>query len=61
MRSPTMDREKKGRCLACDHKRGFVTIEADDMANELMGVVMHVDKLLDKAHEGYWNQFKIGK
>ena len=26
-------------------------IEADDMANELMGVVMHVDDLLDEAHE----------
>ena len=51
MRSSTMDREKKGRCPTCDRKRGFGIIEADDMANELMGVVMHVNNLLDEAHE----------
>ena len=51
MRSPNRDREKKGRCPTCDHKRGFGIVEEDDMANELMGVVMHVDDLLDEAHE----------
>ena len=45
------DREKKGHCPTCDRKRCFGMIESDDMANELMGVVMHVDDLLDEAHE----------
>ena len=45
------DCETKGRCLRCFCKRGFGIIEADDMANELMGVVMHVEDLLDDVHE----------
>ena len=34
-----------------DHKRGFGIVDADDMANELMGVVMKIDDLLDTVHE----------
>ena len=49
--SQGVDRERKGHCPTCDRKRGFGMVEADDMANELMGVVMHVDDLLDEAHE----------
>ena len=43
--------ERKGHCPTCNRKRGFGLVEAEDMANELMGVVMHVDDLLDEAHE----------
>ena len=49
--SVTRYRKKKGRCPTCDHKREFGIVEADDMANELMGVVMHINDLLNKAHE----------
>ena len=41
----------KGHCPTCNRKRGFGLVEAEDMANELMGVVMHVDDLLDEAQE----------
>ena len=45
------DCETKGHCPKFSRKRGFGIIEADNMANELMGVVMHAEDLLDDVHE----------
>ena len=43
--------ERKGHWPTRDWTIGFDLVETDDMANELIGVVMHVDDLLDEAHE----------
>ena len=41
----------RGRCPLCNRKQGFGLVEAEDMANELYGVVQHVEMLLEQAQD----------
>ena len=40
-----------GRCPLCNRKQGFSFVEAEDMANELYGVVQHIECLVKEAQD----------